>query len=290
MRWHIAASALAAALITFFSIQSALACSVSACRGNLFGYAEEQTPIPPNLGGIFFGWEHPTSTTTGRPDVPSAVVHVETGERLSFEVESVGQLYRIIFEDDLLPGATYRVEGVPSRVCMGSGPGPSETRDFQFETSDQFLPPPPQSLGTLQIGPVTQENVFLAGGSACIYPLDAVQFRLSIDEAQVGPWAPYLHYRTVYSFSDPTLETDVQRHRPTGHTAQMLRHGESWRGRGQDLFYHSCQNASEDQNEAVTVAIRMEADIPGTSTTITSEIVEMELRCGTDADTQRDDL
>lgn len=105
-----------------------------------------------------------------------------------------------------------------------------------------------------------------------------VQVEFGIDMNEVGPWAPYLHYQTKFSMGKGE-ERRFQDWKPYMLPMAQSPYGESWIGRGKDLFYLSCEEYSAELEEGVMVAVKLEATLPGTSTLIESEVSEIELKC-----------
>ena len=104
---------------------------------------------------------------------------------------------------------------------------------------------------------------------------------ISLDEEEVGPWAPYLYYRTEYIFAESAeVEDDEIRFKEWKGERSMgeaIPYGTSWQGRGKDRFYRVCRGMAEDKKN--WVLFRMVAAVPGESTVLYSDIAAVELPC-----------
>ncbi|MFB6264177.1 MAG: hypothetical protein ABEL76_11215, partial [Bradymonadaceae bacterium] len=238
-------AAVAAAAVSFGSMQSAEACSPAPCQGGFLVPAKGTVPA----NAPAFVWQ-PRSWGQSRKPKVSDVEIFQKGASANVPVKLTKlskkwpNSYLIELESSLHPNATYR-----------------------FRTA---------SLCQRTKKPL--ETTFEAMGSASIVRAAQVSVSASLP-ASLKPWSNLLLYRTfIVKPNGKTKEWE-----PRNSAVQVLPPGESWKGRGEDLLYTVCQSGGGPPAgrglTPGTYEVFMKASLPGANVTYESPKKQVTVRC-----------
>ena len=273
---HAVVGALAAAGALFVTAPPAEACTCRRpCCGQVW-VTPQGDRIPSNVPG-FSWWPGPSSedgcvsATATADDV--RLFHLTGGVELpvplSLTADGTGYLVRPM--EALAVGGRYRFVG--GSLCARTERFGSSARPVTFEVGNPV--PVPTSLGTLavaapRVGTLPVRS--LTGG--CLGEVIAVAAEVTVQHTpDAQSWAPMFLYETLVDGM------------PWAHVRSLCdqpAHGASVYGRGRDLVYAVC--VSDDRTVERTLSpgrhtVRFRATLPGSSTPIDSQPIEVDLRC-----------
>lgn len=313
MRLFLAALFLSLLAIYAVTPSRAQACSIRPCSTPFLGDdgEAETVRIPPNLKAVqlgpFFSRSDnvfkglglslvdpfdPTGPKEDRGEFEAPrIVERKSGARVPYELRRLDGAgsesnWELVFDAPLKPSTNYHVRGVRKKTCLSMrGNDPSEleeVRSFQLRTLAKPLPNPPKRLGELKVSEPEFGMLTIAAGGSCSMRVDAHYVDISVDEAQVGPWKPYLYYRTEYAFADAgdgeLGEVRFKKWGASSRIGETIAFGTSWQGKGVDRIYRRC-NPVQKESKKPWLLIRMVGAIPGTQDVIYSGISAVEMPC-----------
>ena len=239
----------------------AQACSPYMCWGSGLVPGDEAT-VPANLPAL--AWVPGLGEYS---DEPFVIRRANTN--LSFSEENIAinrDRYVLVRPEDLRPGDSLEIRA--PETCRWGPRGTPATL--------QVGPPAdlPETLGQLEvtedsIGPITIGSSI----GSCSTETTARQLVLTLqpsEEAQ--PWLDAMIFRTL---------VDGEPYRPSPSIGESPPFGATWAGRGRDRLYLDCNETGVGFPGVTEGAhtVVFEARIPGTDTVLTSEPLDVTLRC-----------
>ncbi len=250
---------LLAALALFTHPAPADACSGCSQPGLVPG--PDGTVAPINALGVLWG-PYPITQPLGDDDLPR-LFEVGSGLELALEQVPLGPDIYLVPGAALELGESYRFE-VPESGCVEA-----TSRTLVAGEPLEF----PAGLGVLTATEPSSAPITLAGGVGCSEQVDVVYVRVELELVPaLAPFEELLMYETY---------VDGERWRPTVGSFDEPAPGETWRGRGVDLIYATCNDGVGGSAEPHLVQMR--ARLAGApEIAIETEPIEVVLNCATE--------
>lgn len=265
MRWLFVVNALVAA--SSIHTREAEACSAPVCLPPYFTPTEGGT-VPSNLPMIYWRPMGPLGSPSGDPQLLTLTTAADPSTPLGFTATKADDAYLLVPDEPLVASTTYVF--TDNNTCAPDVPGTPPTRTFQAAASAAL----PTSLGSLSHVAITgQLDVWTSSGS-CTTPVDAsyVAITLSLSPDAL-PWRDALHYETLVDGIPWSGAFDTLTGPNPGHVV--------------DTIYRVC--ASTDPGAATGVdgsvhEISVRATLPGTTVSVTTPPLTIQLLCSSDPD------